>query len=245
VGAALGFGAPAGSLFLKLALGGVFAPAAAAGEIQRHAYYYAYMTLSTPLVFGLFGWALGSLLDRLEEKKALLERLVAVRERQSLTDDLTGLFNHRYLLKEAEREAERVARRPHALASIMIDIDDFKRVNDRFGHLAGDAVLREVASVLQRSVRKVDTVGRYGGDEFLVLMPDATLETARRAAERIRQDVGRHPFRVDGEKLPVSLSVGVYAPGDQPVGEVELIEKADEALLKAKARGKDRVEAGG
>jgi diguanylate cyclase (GGDEF)-like protein len=122
------------------------------------------------------------------ENSRLVERL----RNLSVRDSLTDLFNHRHSMELVDQEFQRVGRYPahEGISLLMIDIDDFKRINDSRGHLAGDAVLREVAHVLKDSLRSVDSVGRYGGEEFVVILPHTPRDEAMRTAERIRQRDG-------------------------------------------------------
>ena len=128
----------------------------------------------------------------------------------------------------------------------MLDIDHFKKANDEHGHLAGDAVLREVAHLLRGALRTVDSVGRYGGEEFLVLLPQTPPDEARRTGERIRQQIGDHVFRVGTRELRVTVSVGVATwESGSPQSAEALIREADQALYRAKEAGRNRVAGGG
>jgi diguanylate cyclase (GGDEF)-like protein len=169
--------------------------------------------------------------------------------RQALTDELTGLFNHRRFQEVISHEVERARRFETPLALVMLDLDDFKAVNDRHGHLQGDLVLREVARVLRDTAREVDEPARYGGEELAVALPQTDLDGARHFAERLRERIEalRVP-RVDGTgSLRVTASLGVAAlpqaasPGDKDA----LVAAADAALYEAKRLGKNRVAAAG
>src|SRR5512134_2038809 len=135
------------------------------------------------------------------ENSRLVERL----RNLSVRDSLTDLFNHRHSMELVDQEFQRVGRYPahEGISLLMIDIDDFKHINDARGHLAGDAVLREVAHVLKDSLRSVDSVGRYGGEEFVVILPHTPRDEALRTAERIRQRVDAHAFDIGGERVHV------------------------------------------
>ncbi len=162
-------------------------------------------------------------------------------QKLAITDGLTGLFMRRYFLERLKEEARRCARHNLRLGFLMIDIDHFKQCNDRFGHLTGDVVLRDVAGVINANVREIDLVARYGGEEFSVLLPDTDKEGARQAAERIRQSVARHKFRAYDEVIKVQVSAGAVGfPGDSDRPE-ELIDRADQALYRAKQEGRNRV----
>lgn len=168
------------------------------------------------------------------QKNRLLEQL-------STTDPLTGLRNRRYLTEMLAVEFLRAQRHRTPLAVVMGDIDHFKAVNDRHGHAAGDAVLEGVAGVLKRRMRGSDHGGRYGGEEFLLVLASAELEGARIFAERLRQEIDETEFRSESGPIHVTLSVGVAelracheTPGD-------LVAEADEALYRAKQAGRNRV----
>ena len=161
---------------------------------------------------------------------------------RALIDDATGLYNFRYLLDSADHELERAARYGLELSVLFIDIDRFKQVNDHHGHLVGTATLRHVASHLQRCVRQIDTLARYGGDEFTVLLSDTSSAAARTAAERIRQAVADSVFDDgQGNAVRVTVSIGAASyPRDSGTRD-ELIDLADKAMYRAKSLGRDRV----
>ncbi len=162
---------------------------------------------------------------------------------QSIRDSLTGIFNRRYLEETLEREVRRAARSGQGVGVVMFDVDHFKAFNDRFGHEAGDAVLREVGALLLRSTRGGDVAGRLGGEEFVVLMPDSKVDDARRRADQIRQDVERLRVSMRGEPLgPVTVSAGVAAYPDHGAQPADLLRSADAALYRAKEGGRNRVE---
>ncbi len=182
--------------------------------------------------------------DRLREANDRLERL-------SITDGLTELFNHRHFqvrLREAFGSAQRHS---DALSLLMIDLDRFKAVNDRWLHPFGDKVLREVAVLIRNSVRDHDLCSRYGGEEFAVLLPRTHIVNALHVARRIVRSIGTHPFVVDGAPDPgagappvvtVTASCGVAAfPGPEVGSAEQLVRRADEALFRAKDAGRNRV----
>jgi two-component system, cell cycle response regulator len=161
----------------------------------------------------------------------------------AVTDQLTGLHNRRYMASQLEALVRRAGHGGEPVASLLIDIDHFKKINDGYGHDVGDEVLREFAVRLASNVRAVDLPCRYGGEEFVVVMPDTSIVDAERIAERIRLHVAGSPFRVMGgaELLSVTISIGVAAthgPGDKPEA---LLKRADEAVYEAKASGRNRV----
>ncbi len=161
----------------------------------------------------------------------------------AVTDQLTGLHNRRYMVGQLAALTARAAMGGEPVAALLVDIDHFKKINDSFGHDAGDEVLQEFAVRLASNVRAIDLPCRYGGEEFVVVMPDTALEDAERIAERIRLHVAGTPFRVwDGrEVLTVTISIGVAAT----LGAVDtpdaLLKRADEALYEAKETGRNRV----
>ena len=159
--------------------------------------------------------------------------------RQALTDELTGLANRRHGARQLEREIALSVRHGHVLALARVDVDRFKAINDTYGHDAGDQVLAEVARRLAASLRGGDDLARWGGDEFVVLLPDTDKAGALRAAERLRAAVADAPVHVGGGELAVTVSVGwAHWAGDTPD---DLLARADRALYRAKDAGRDRV----
>jgi two-component system cell cycle response regulator len=164
-------------------------------------------------------------------------------EALALTDPLTDVLNRRALTERLTAELERARRYQSSVTLLMIDIDHFKRVNDTHGHLVGDDVLMEIASLLQSTVRSVDIVARYGGEEFVIVLPETTEDGAVHFAERIRERVELQDFRIgDTASLRVTASVGVATFPSPGVDSVEdLFAYADRALYRAKAEGRNRV----
>ena len=161
----------------------------------------------------------------------------------SRTDALTGLANRRAFLEVAETEVQRMARTGRAFSFVLGDVDHFKRVNDELGHAAGDAVLRELAARARGAVRKLDAVARWGGEEFVFLLPETPLAGALLAAETVRAAVAAGPFEVDGAALAVTISLGVAEHAwDRTLDATMAI--ADRALYRAKETGRNRVVAG-
>lgn len=161
--------------------------------------------------------------------------------RLKVEDALTGIHNKRYLAEFLEREMSRAVRHHTALSLVMYDLDHFKRINDTWGHLAGDMVLRESAAIVKKVVRKEECYARYGGEEFCLVQPDVALEGAQAVAEKIRATVADARFDWQGERLPVTVSVGV---AQLPAGEVDpaaFVRLADERLYRAKHAGRNRV----
>jgi two-component system cell cycle response regulator len=168
--------------------------------------------------------------------------------RSGFTDVLTGWHNRRYLQVRLFEELARARRDQSLLICLMLDVDHFKRVNDTWGHVAGDAVLRELANRIDSQVRASDVAARYGGEEFVVLMPDTTTESGERLAERIRRTIAASAFDLPGgETVAVTVSIGIASVRPSPdnndlktVGDA-LIARADVALYRAKSGGRDQV----
>ena len=168
-------------------------------------------------------------------------------ERLSVTDRLTELYNHGYLHQRLEQELERAARFGHTFSLIMLDIDDFKQFNDRFGHPSGDTVLRAVSAIIRQNLREIDVAARYGGEEFVIVLPETDTEGAVAVAERVRRSMAEYSH-VPAEGLEpvvetVSLGVATY-PGHARTS-AGMIEAADRAMYEAKRLGKNQVAVAG
>jgi diguanylate cyclase (GGDEF)-like protein len=174
-------------------------------------------------------------------------RLHRVVERQAVTDALTGLANRRQFYEVLGREYERAQRFGQPVSLILLDIDDFKQINDSRGHLAGDAVLHSVAATLAEVIREIDLAARYGGEEFAVLLPQTGPEGAANLAERLRSEIAARSIRFGTEEITgVTASFGVAAgPHEQMPTQIELIASADAALYQAKREGKNNVTVSG
>ena len=171
------------------------------------------------------------------------QRDASERQRKAtFCDHLTGLANRRAFFEAVELELERRKQATRPTAMIMFDADHFKAINDRFGHPAGDAVLRHLAAALSATFREVDVVARIGGEEFAVLLPSTELAAAAAAAERLRKLVDATPLVVDGESISYTVSAGVAPMDDSISGLDGLMKRADQALYSAKARGRNRVD---
>lgn len=193
------------------------------------------------VLLGVFGLLFGIVRSATRQMAAAQHDL----ETMAITDGLTGLSNRRYLMARAADECARIPRQrargaaKSGVGFIMADIDGFKSVNDTYGHLAGDDVLRAVADRIRRVTRRYDIVGRYGGDEFLVVVPDTDFDETRAVAERLWQTVREEPCAVAGAMRPVTVSVGFACADDDDVQAA--IKRADEALYRAKNAGRDRI----
>ena len=162
--------------------------------------------------------------------------------RLTIIDGLTGIHNKRYLLEFLDRELARSARHKRPLALVLFDLDRFKAINDRLGHLGGDYTLRELVNCLRVTVRKEELFSRYGGEEFAVVLPETTAERAAEVAERIRQMVEAYPFSYDDQRFQVTISLGVVAThGDETLTPTDLIRQADHNLYLAKSAGRNRL----
>jgi diguanylate cyclase (GGDEF)-like protein len=161
------------------------------------------------------------------------------------TDGLTQVFNKRYFLETLEREISRAQRYGRALTLVLFDLDHFKQVNDVYGHLAGDHVLKQVAQVVHAHIRRDDVIARYGGEEFAIVLPEVDGAHAFQMAEKLRHLVESTAIEFDHARIPVTVSVGLASlPAEvteRPVPVAELIKRADENLYKAKRGGRNRV----
>ncbi len=174
--------------------------------------------------------------DELKRSNELLLEL-------SNTDHLTGLFNRRYMMEALDKEVQRSIRKGGTLSLILLDIDHFKLVNDDYGHQQGDAVLQNVALLLRKELRNYDCAARYGGEEFVAILPDSTLKESVFVADRIRQAVQGTRFDAPLDKLRLTVSLGVACFSKEYAPTVDgFIKMADDALYRAKANGRNRVE---
>jgi diguanylate cyclase (GGDEF)-like protein len=193
----------------------------------------------------------GELLARIKVQlkiKALQDTLKGANKRLwelSTVDVLTGLFNRRYFMESLEREVDRSRRYKTPLTFIMMDIDFFKKLNDNHGHQAGDDVLKSVGATIKESVRTSDIPGRYGGEEFCVILPETDLDGAILLADRLNEAIRNTPIETVAGTLGCTVSVGVscFSCLEEPTG-AELIHVADTALYEAKESGRDRVVSG-
>ena len=182
-----------------------------------------------------------------QSEQALQSQLEAVQSLQAqLTeqanrDPLTGLYNRRYLSDSLQREFDRCARVEAPVSVLLIDLDHFKQINDHYGHAMGDEVLCRVSSLLSQHMRTSDLCCRYGGEEFLLFLPDMGLEAVRERAEWWRQLVADQRWEVEGQTFGVTLSIGVACAPRAQITPAALIAQADQALYRAKAEGRNRV----
>lgn len=162
-------------------------------------------------------------------------------ESLSIMDGLTGTFLRRYFLERLAEEVKRAKQSRMNLSFIMADLDYFKKCNDNFGHLVGDVVLKEVADILKKNVREIDLVGRFGGEEFCMLLPEADKAGAYLVGERIRKAVENHTIKAYDESVRITVSLGISSFPENSKSLDELIENADKALYEAKEEGRNRV----
>lgn len=174
----------------------------------------------------------------IKEERRLREEL----ERLAITDELTAVYNRRYLTQALDRECNRSRRYRRDLGCLMIDLDDFKRYNDSHGHLVGDTALKQVANTISECVRETDIVVRFGGEEFVVIMPEAHPNACLLAAERIRDAIANHALSVGRDAVAMTVSIGVCTARDDHETEPDtMLACADRALRQAKQNGKNRV----
>jgi diguanylate cyclase (GGDEF)-like protein len=190
----------------------------------------AFGIITTLLLLGLIYFFMSRLIKKLDETRQTIEKI-------AITDQLTEVFNRRHIMSRFEEEFEKFKRLKKNVSCIMADVDNFKAINDSYGHLEGDQVLKSISHRIRNTVRAYDILGRYGGEEFLIIMPDTSLEDARELAERIRTRVKEEP--VNNATITLSLGVVCVEESDRSVDDI--IRRADQNLYKAKKGGKDRV----
>jgi two-component system, cell cycle response regulator len=166
--------------------------------------------------------------------------LIRQLEEMAIRDPLTGLFNFRQLHVSLDEEMTRSQRYGHAFCVFILDVDHFKAVNDNYGHLFGDHVLKKLGEIMRRALRDTDRLFRYGGEEFFILMPETSREEAATAADRIMDTIRNHTFVCDEKSAKITVSIGGAGFPFQSINKVELIKLADHALYKAKESGRDR-----
>ena len=178
-----------------------------------------------------------TLSEQLEEIKLLQDEL----RKQAIRDPLTGLFNRRYLFETFERELARAQRDTYPVSVMMLDIDLFKEINDTFGHQAGDDALKSLGHLLEKSVRQGDIVCRYGGDEFIVIMPGSYARDSQRRAETLRKNAAKNFIMASDQKVSITISVGIAIYPEQGNDTYSIIKAADDALYAAKKAGRNIV----
>lgn len=169
------------------------------------------------------------------------KRLQSHLENMANTDSLTGLSNRQAFLHRAEKEFSRARRYARPLSAVMIDVDHFKAINDRYGHAVGDTVLRQVSAICQCNLRGSDLLGRIGGEEFVLLLPDTPLSNAIYVAERMREQLAKTPIDIDGLVITTTASFGVASISDNDINFNGVLERADVAMYHAKHDGRNKV----
>lgn len=202
-------------------------------ENRRFSFYSAITVLIT--LFAILAFISAKFMQKLNKAQEELEI-------SATTDSLTGLFNRKAAYERLSEQLAKTRRLSTHLSCLMIDIDHFKRVNDQHGHLVGDRVLQEVADCIKQSSREYDILCRYGGEEFLIILPETGLSTAITVAERYRQKIAEAVIEIDQQKLRLTISIGVTeAQSDETETRDMVIARADEALYQAKEQGRNQV----
>ncbi|HAC62939.1 MAG TPA: diguanylate cyclase response regulator [Cyanothece sp. UBA12306] len=179
----------------------------------------------------------------LELKKTQNELKLAYKKMQKLanTDPLTGIANRRYLLDFAQKEFQRILRYHNNLSLLMIDIDHFKRINDTYGHDNGDKAIKNIVFSIESCIRKIDLLGRFGGEEFVVILPETPMKGALEVAERIRALIASQSLILEEDTVTLTVSIGIvsYTSEDKTIG--QMIQRADRSLYQAKTGGRNRI----
>jgi len=187
------------------------------------------------------GGAIDAMAEQLQMRDRALQQALQNLTQQAMTDSLTGLYNQRFFIDALTRQIAAARRKDVPFSVILLDIDRFKRVNDTLGHDAGDVVLREIAAVLQRSVRGSDMAVRHGGEEFAVLLPDTTIDIAAERAEHLRRQLESHEITYELQRVRITASIGVAQYGPSTAAPAALMKAVDAAMYAAKAAGRNRV----
>ncbi|HEX5871238.1 MAG TPA: diguanylate cyclase [Longimicrobium sp.] len=182
-----------------------------------------------------------TLQDELDQKNRELELANRRLKKLSITDGLTELFNHRHVHELLQDEFDRSARTGESIAVVMMDLDRFKNINDTYGHPTGDVVLFETAQIIQDTAREIDMVGRYGGEEFIAILPETDEEPGANFAERVRKAVEEHVYRDGATEIRMTVSCGVASIREGVDSPEALLKAADEALYQAKHGGRNKV----
>ncbi|MCM8773122.1 MAG: GGDEF domain-containing protein [Candidatus Omnitrophica bacterium] len=159
----------------------------------------------------------------------------------SIHDYLTGVFNRRHIMERFSEEFERAKKFSFNISFLMVDVDDFKKLNDTYGHIVGDVILREIAYILKENIRKIDSIGRLGGEEFAIILPETNKDSAIIVAKRMQERIALRKIKAFDEKINVTVSIGVSSYPEDSLFSDMLIEIADKAMYKAKQSGKNRV----
>jgi diguanylate cyclase (GGDEF)-like protein len=197
------------------------------------------MLVSSKAIFDAHNKFIGSfgMFTDIDKRKRLEDQLI----QQATTDGLTGVFNRRYFFELAYKEIRRTLRRNHSLALALIDIDYFKHINDAYGHAVGDEALLAVTHIFQKNIREMDIFARFGGDEFVLLLPETSLDHARLILERVCRKFAAQPVELSGHTVPITISVGIAGLVNAVDTLEALLGCADRALYQAKETGRNRV----
>jgi two-component system cell cycle response regulator len=191
-------------------------------------------SLTDPNLLKAISERLGRIIERFQAEEKLVEL--------ATTDPLTGLYNRRHFFEPANIEIERAQRYNHPLSCMMFDVDYFKNINDTQGHRFGDRVLQEMVKRCRVNIRRVDIFARYGGDEFVILLPETGLQRATKLAKRLRDEFQEQKLQTEGKNTLITLSVGVATMnGDSDLKLDTLLVRADQALYKSKGKGRNQV----
>ena len=196
---------------------------------------------SSPEELSQLGSALDRMAEQLERRDARLNEALEKLRTLAVTDGLTGLYNRRYFWDVLKRDLIAARRRPAVSSVILIDLDHFKRVNDAWGHEAGDRVLQAIADLLRQHIRGSDIAVRYGGEEFALLLPGTGAMVAEERAEQLRRELEALEIAYNGRRIKITMSAGVAESGPSDADEREIMKRVDEALYAAKAAGRNRV----
>jgi diguanylate cyclase (GGDEF)-like protein len=237
--------------------GAIYLQSVTAAHGFRKSDLFLLTSLSTPIALAIENALLYAERKRAEERlqkasenleKEVMNRTSELRraksrlEELSITDGLTGLYNYRHLIQSLETELRRSKRYQRTLSLLLMDIDYFKNLNDTYGHLCGDYVIKTVGQLLKNNVRGTDVAARYGGDELAVMLIETDTKNALEVAEKLKQEIESHTFQWHQNQLSVNLSIGAAtapAPGIQEVS--DLVQAADQALYRAKRAGRNTV----
>lgn len=251
VGLALGLACPAGAFFIRFWLADpIFKVLWIQSELSYNLFFYLYIQLGTVAAFMAFGYILGVRSESQRAHNKQLDSRIQVLHLKSVTDGLTGAYSHAYFQETLALELERARKNKGPLSVLMLDLDDFKRVNDTHGHLFGDRALVELVETVSLNIRREDVLGRYGGEEFAVVMPGADSAVAQRVAERVRRAVARASIEDQEErsldsharavKMTVSIGIATFM-GEGEETPSSLLKRADKCLYHAKRSGKNRT----
>ncbi len=235
IGILLGTGAPIGAVLLLAHGARLSLLLFLQQEWQIHGFFYGYMLFGTCLIFSLFGFFVGRGEDILIHKDEILSKEV-------LTDPLTDLGNHRFLHDTFKIEFRRHLKSRQPLSCLMMDLDFFKRVNDDHGHPFGDKILFLFAQIIRQCLRAGDVATRYGGEEFLCILPNCDKREAGIVAERIRNELAEETFRDGSRDVKITVSIGVVTTVESvETNHRAMIDAADKNLYEAKKRGRNQV----